>query len=82
MCSFLHSLESGSCLGVPLQFHPVELEGGVGLAELFPRRPLVFVKMLQVVKLLGQIEQVLFQRVEPLNELLAVLVGDQRIDES
>ena len=74
---FLHSLEGGSGLGVLLQFQPVELEGGVGLAELFPGRLLVIVKVFQVVKLVGQIEQVFLQRVEPLDELLALLVGER-----
>jgi len=68
-------------LGVFFQFQPVQLESDVGLAELFPRRSLVIEKVFQVVKMVGQIEQVFLQRVEPLDELLAVLVGDERIDE-
>ena len=51
------------------------------LAELFPGRLLVIVEVFQVVKLVGQIEQVVLQRVEPLDELAALLVGQQRVDE-
>ena len=53
----------------------------VRLAELLPGRLLVVVEVFQVVKLVGQIEQVVLQRVEPLDELLALLVGQQRVDE-
>ena len=58
---FLHSLERGSGLGVLLQVQPVELEGDVRLAEFFPGRLLVVVEVFQVVKLVGQIEEVFLQ---------------------
>src|ERR1019366_1774527 len=54
---FLHSLEGRSGLGVLLQFQPVQLKRSVRLAELFPGWLLVIVKVFQVMKLIGQIEQ-------------------------
>ena len=43
------------------------------LAELLPGRLLVLVEVFQVVELVGQVEQVVLQRVEPLDELVLSL---------
>ena len=77
----MNSPECRSRLIIPIQLHAVQLETRVSFPEFLPGRLLMLVKMIQVVKLVAKIEQVLLQRDKPIDELFALTVPQEWIDQ-